>query len=426
MKQTLFKSLFLIAALTISSNALAEIASGTSGTCTWVISDDGVLTISPTDDVSGTLEDNSSNSGAKWYSYAETIKSVIVEKGVATGKKARYLFSGLSNCSNMDMKYLDVSQATDISRIFYKSSSIISLDLSKWDVSNVTDLTATFSNCSSLKSLNVSNWNVSNVTSLNSTFGGCRSLISLDVSKWNVGKVTDLIYTFGGCSSLTSLEISGWDVSNVTDLWQLFVGCSSLTFLDLSKWDVGKVTSLQGVFYNCSSLTSLNINEWDISNVTSLQSTFHNCSSLTSLNLANWDVSQVTSFYQTFWGCSSLTMLDLSGWNNTKGYWGYALNTCRNLETLKTPTNIGSKEITLPYVMYDWDDNNAEYKKLPGGSLTLHKTKMEDSAVESINAESSVRERMRYDAVGRKIGGVKRGLNIIKMSDGTTRKVVER
>ena len=33
----------------------ADIASGTCGTCSWVIDSEGVLTISPTDGVSGTL-----------------------------------------------------------------------------------------------------------------------------------------------------------------------------------------------------------------------------------------------------------------------------------------------------------------------------------------------------------------------------------
>jgi len=409
MKQTLFKSLFLIAALIVSSNALAEIASGTSGTCTWVISDDGVLTISPTDGTSGILSNTTSasgkTSGVSWYSKREKIKSVVIEKGVTTNTYAEYLFSELEQCTKMDLNNLDVSQTKDLSEMFYKCTSLISLNLNSWDVSNV--------------------------TTLYETFYGCSSLTSLDVSKWDVSNVKKLIFTFQDCSSLKDLDVSNWNTCNITSLYRTFMGCSSLTSIDVSKWDVSNVTSLGDTFHDCSSLASIDVSNWNVSNVTAIAYMFYGCSSLSSLDLAKWNVSKVKNVSGTFQGCSSLKTLDLSGWDlsNISGLTAgvdAAFSSCDNLETLKTPTSIGSKEITLPYVMYDWDNNNAEYKKLPGGSLTLHKTKMEDAAVESINAKSSVTEKARFDAVGRKIGGMKRGLNIIKMSDGTTRKVVER
>ena len=58
-----------------------DIASGTSGTCSWVIDSEGVLTISPTDGVSGTLADFSYvNSIHDWHvsELQGEIKKVIV------------------------------------------------------------------------------------------------------------------------------------------------------------------------------------------------------------------------------------------------------------------------------------------------------------------------------------------------------------
>ena len=54
----------------------ATIASGTSGTCSWVIDDDGVLTIRPSNGVEGTLQSTMRQS---WYSQRSQIKEVKFE-----------------------------------------------------------------------------------------------------------------------------------------------------------------------------------------------------------------------------------------------------------------------------------------------------------------------------------------------------------
>ena len=87
-KRTLiFSSFFAIILIigiivTISKSSFAsedEIARGTSGTCSWVIDKDGLLTISPTDGVSGTLEsrDNWENNSF-WKEYANDIKKIYI------------------------------------------------------------------------------------------------------------------------------------------------------------------------------------------------------------------------------------------------------------------------------------------------------------------------------------------------------------
>ena len=75
-----------------------DIASGTFGTCTWVIDSEGVLTISPTDGNSGVLAANSNNSYSPWSSNNSSITKVIINRGVKANANSNYLFSNLLNC----------------------------------------------------------------------------------------------------------------------------------------------------------------------------------------------------------------------------------------------------------------------------------------------------------------------------------------
>ena len=361
-----------------SVNANAALGGGTSGTCSWLISNDSLLTISPTDGVSGTLD------GHDWTSssYRYRVNKVVVASGVKAPSSLTSYFKGLANCTEMDLTNLDVS----------------------------------------------------NVTSLDSTFYGCFDLVSLKgIENWDVSNVTDLSYTFLACCELTSLDcIANWDVSNVIILIGTFGGCSSLVSLDLSGWDVSNVTSLQSTFSSCSSLTSLDcIKNWDVSNVTTLESTFYKCKSLTSLDLSSWNPARAY-LKVTFYGCSSLISLDLSGLSNVVGF--YSSNSsssqtksvfdgCTSLETLKTPVSIyNDAALSLPYTMYDWDNYNAEYTRLPGDNLTLHKTIGDATAITHAEAEEAAGA-MYFNAAGQRIKGAQHGLNIVKMSNGKTKKM---
>ena len=75
-----------------------DIASGTSGTCSWVIDSEGVLTISPTDGVSGTLDSYYDfYTRAPWNGYSEDITKVVIANGVHANEGCQNLFNGLKN-----------------------------------------------------------------------------------------------------------------------------------------------------------------------------------------------------------------------------------------------------------------------------------------------------------------------------------------
>ena len=369
--------LSLVALLAALPATAADIASGTNGGCSWVISEDGVLTISPIEGKTGRLTGKFISD-----SYKSSIKKVVVEKGVSIESQATGLFYGLSNCTEMDVVNLNVCRVVNLDDAFRYCSSLKTLDLTGWDTHNVKKLYRTFEGCTSLTEIKgIENWNMSNLAWLWEAFHDCKSLTSLDLSKWDVSNVNTMKGMFQGCSSLTSLNLSGWDVGKVDMLAYAFEGCSSLKTLDLSWKNTSKLADLDRTFNGCSSLPEIKgLEDWDGSNVQYMRQTFRNCSSLTSLDLSKWNVSKVTMMYATFVDCSSLASLYLTNWDisNVTSVTN-TFNACNKLgegdSVLVTPKTVGSNVPTLPYTMYDWDNNNAEYTTLPGGSLKLHKEK---------------------------------------------------
>lgn len=110
------------------------IASGTSGTCTWEIDENGKLTIRPENGISGTLEGTTGR--AVWYDYSDAIKEAHVANGVKTDLFANGLFSYLINLETIDLGGLDTSETADMGGMFHGCISLKSIDLSSFDTSN--------------------------------------------------------------------------------------------------------------------------------------------------------------------------------------------------------------------------------------------------------------------------------------------------
>ena len=140
-----------------------DTASGTCGeNLTWTLSDDGVLTISGTGDMTDYY---SYSEFAPWHEYADRIQTVIIGKGV-TGIGS-YAFS---DCSSLTSVSIPDSVTSIGYGTFYGCSSLPGVTIPN----GVTSIGAlAFENCNSLTNVNIPN----GVTYIEyGTFYGCSSL----------------------------------------------------------------------------------------------------------------------------------------------------------------------------------------------------------------------------------------------------------
>ena len=278
----------------------------------------------------------------------------------------------------------------------------------------------------------------SSVTSIGSSaFEGCRSLTSLILPS----SVTEIGNSaFSGCSGLTSLTLP----SSVTEIgWATFSGCSGLTSLTLPS----SVTSIDGrAFYGCSSLFGLTLP----SSVTSIgSSAFEACYGLFSLTLP----SSVTEIGESaFRGCCSLASLTLPSSVTEIGE--SAFRGCSSLASLTLPSSVtsigksafeGCSGLTSIYV--SWESplsiDASTFKDANTGKCILYVPKgtyddywlsnwgifeniveYDATGIDHITTSGEAKEISRYAADGQRLEVPAKGLNIVKYSDGSVKKVV--
>ena len=232
-------------------------AIGTAGTCTWTIDSDGLLTVYPTDGVSGVLEaeytfEHSDYFG--WYQYHELITGAVIEAGVSA-TSLKYMFYGCKNMTSVDLDGLDTTNVTNMNAMFYECASLTELELPDFDTSHVTNMAAMFNGCTSLTNLDLSGIETSAVTNMHGMFWSCYKLASLNLSGFDTADVTNMAYMFSGCSSLTTLNLGSFNTSNVTDMGYMFDGCSSLKTVYVGEgWTTSALWSSKNMFVDCAQL----------------------------------------------------------------------------------------------------------------------------------------------------------------------------
>ena len=268
-----------------------------------------------------------------------------------------------------------------------------------------------FYSCSGLMSLTLP----TGITSIGEyAFEGCSGLTSLTLP---AGITSIGEYAFEGCSGLTSLTLPA-SITSISN--GAFMGCSGLTSLTLHAG----ITSIGiSAFAYCSGLTSLTLP----AGITSISNgAFKGCSGLTSLTLP----AGITSIGDVaFSGCSGLTSLILPASITSIG--SYAFSSCSGLTSIYVYPDIVPKMGSD--VFYDVDKKNCTLY-VPQGTKQDYFladvwgdfeniVEYDPTGIDKTTTSTDVEEVSRYSVNGQRLVGPTKGLNIVKYSDGSVKKV---
>ena len=268
-------------------------------------------------------------------------------------------------------------------------------------------------------------------------FKGCSGLTSLTLPD-GITEIGDEAFEY--CSGLTSLTLP----DGITEIGSsAFFGCSGLTSLTLPA-GITEISS--SAFNRCSGLTSLTLP----ANIKRIgESAFENCSGLTSLNLP---AGITTIGSSAFYGCSGLTSLTIPDGVTKIGK--YAFSNCSYLTSLTIPSSVNSLGdyafkncSSLQSVHVSWSTpisagkafNKADVSKctlyVPQGTEQDYFladvwgdfgniVEYDPTGIDKVTTSTDAKELSRYSVNGQRLSAPAKGLNIVKYSDGSVKKVV--
>ena len=221
-----------------------------------------------------------------------------------------------------------------------------------------------------------------------------------------------------------TIEYGGKNYSVTTIGQWAFSSCISLASIDIPN----SVTTIGELAFDyCTSLASVNIPN----SVTTIgESAFASCESLASIDIPN-SVTTIGEF--AFAYCFSLASVNIGESVTTIGLGAFIY--CYYI----TSVTCLAKECPV-YDKDSWYDLFSVYDTatlyVPKQSIDAYKTTdpwsnfvnvvaLEDTGIEGKPTDNAPRVDAVYDIDGRRTDSMKRGLNIVRMSDGTTRKVMK-
>ena len=349
-----------------------------------------------------------------------------------------------NDTTNGKLSVLDLSEAKIVSggeyyyyggsRFYYTSNDEIGA-YAFWGCSGLTSLTLpsgvtligedAFLGCSGLTSLTLP----SGVTSIGEdAFRGCSGLTSLTLPS---GVTSIGNSTFSGCSGLTSLTLPS-GVTSIGD--STFEGCSGLTSLTLPSG----VTSIGSyAFEGCSGLTSLTLS----SGVTSIgYSAFSGCSGLKYIRCQINDEIEtylskghpfipVKCGIEYYLNDKKITSVAIPSTITELGR--YAFQNCRDLTSVYV-----SRQIPIPtgFAFYGVDISKCtlyvpqgteqDYWLSPGWGDFGKIVEYNPTGIDKVTTSNNAKELSRYSVNGQRLSAPAKGLNIVKYSDGSVKKVV--
>jgi hypothetical protein len=356
---------------------------------------------------------NSVTSIGDWaFSDCSTLNSVTIPNRVTSIEKSTF-----HNCRGLTSVTIPTSVTSIGDGAFYNCSSLTSINIPNSVTSIGEDA---FGDCSALTSVTIPN----SITSIGwGVFAYCTGLTSVTIptSVTSIGS-----YAFRACTGLTSVTIP----NSVTSIGEeAFYNCSSLTSINIPN----SVTSIgEDAFGNCSALTSVTLNSNVIASET--YSSYNNMKNIFGEQVTNYNIGDnVTSIGDyVFYGSSGLTSVTIGKNVSTIGAKAFA--NCGKLEDVycyavrypnverNTFENSYLDYVTL-HVPAESVNNykNHEVWSLFKAVVPLNGGEMGISTIQ--NAECIMHNGI-YSLNGHHISSPNKGLNIIRMSDGTVKKVM--
>ena len=200
-------------------------------------------------------------------------------------------------------------------------------------------------------------------------------------------------YAFYGCSRLTSINLP----ASITSIGHdAFTGCCGLTSLNLPA---GITEIGYSAFFGCSGLTSINL-PTSITQIGDLA--FIDCSGLTSINLPT-SITQIGE--QAFFFCSGL-----------KSIYVYAEKVPEILSDAFKGCDAKKCTVYVPKGTYDdyWLSDFGYFENI---------VEFDATGIDKTTTSTDVEEVSRYSVNGQRLVGPTKGLNIVKYSDGSVKKV---
>ena len=246
-------------------------------------------------------------------------------------------------------------------------------------------------------------------------FSNCRDLASITIGNGvkSIGRSA-----FYNCSALTAVHINDlnawckiqfeeYNSANPLNVAQhLYMNGKEVKNLIIPN---SVTTIARGAFYGCSGLTSVTIPN----NVTSIgQSAFSDCSGLTSVNIGNG----ITKIDYAFQNCTSLS--------DVYCYAEQVPETSRAtfFDSENTNSIIQNATLHVPAASIEAYSNADPWKDFKE-IVALTDSDPNPTGITNVSNNMVTGERY-YSLDGKRLDQPQRGLNIIRMSDGVTRKVI--
>ena len=186
----------------------------------------------------------------------------------------------------------------------------------------------------------------------------------------------------------------------------MFYRCHNLTSLDLSNFNTENVKNMSNMFWGCQNLTSLNLSNFNTENVKNMRDMFWGCQNLTSLNLSNFNTENVKYMSAMFYGCNSLQTIYCNKTWTCSDSW-FMFYGCTNLQG------------AVPY-------NESKTDASMANPNTGYFTKKESTGVTTATTEANTSIQAIYSTDGKRLNELQSGLNIVRMSNGTTQKILRK